>query len=55
MGGRRAKLWTDHNLDLRGKDLVYIGYFGPLNVQGQSEVILCISNFRQDYIVTSAS
>ncbi len=34
---------------------VYIGYFSPLSVQGQSDVIQCISDFRKDYIVPSST
>ncbi len=42
------------NLSHRGKYLEYTGNFWQLSAQGQSEVIWCISDFRQPSILGTA-
>ena len=50
-----SKSQKDQNLGPEGGYLVYAGYFWLLIVQGQSNVIQCISDFWQEYTVTSAT
>ncbi len=53
------KVWseneTNQNFDLGDNYFSYIGFFGPLGVQGQSGVIECISDFRKVCSATNLS
>ncbi len=53
---RNGWWWSERNknMDLGDDYSVYTGYFCQLSVQGQSEVIRCISDFGQPRVFKTA-